>query len=178
LADDVAEIEPDFVLEKLIFPFETFLPFEATESQDGAANLTLLIPVRRRLDTHPMQLAVLPLYLDFETLGLTQERVRGRTIRAGRLPVGQKKLITDLAEQFFGRIACDVHSQPVGVKNPMVGINKNDRLGEAFKDGSVKSFWLCSQGQALDRLGLWQHTVRPSRKERIDATTDRCFCNE
>src|SRR6266849_6142132 len=57
-------------------------------AQDGAANLTLIIAVRRGLDMYPMQLAVLPLYLDFKTLGLTQQRVGGRTIRAGRLPVG------------------------------------------------------------------------------------------
>src|SRR5882672_1373394 len=85
-----------------------------------------------------MQLAVLAFYLDFQTLGLSQERMRGRTIGPGRVTVGQEKFITDLAEQFFGRVTGNFRGHAVGVKNPMVGAHQNDPLGEAFKDGSVE----------------------------------------
>src|SRR5439155_3625257 len=75
--DDVAEVLTDFVLEKFIFQFETFLPLETTECQNCAADFALFIPVRRRLDAHPMQLAVLAFYLDFKAFGLPQDRMRG-----------------------------------------------------------------------------------------------------
>src|SRR5213594_4218052 len=62
----------NFVLEKFIFPFEALLSLEATEYQNRAADFALAIPVRRRLDMHPMQLAILSLYFDFKTFSLSE----------------------------------------------------------------------------------------------------------
>src|SRR5258706_4753660 len=92
-ADDVAEVFPDFVQEKLIFPFEAFLPLETIEGQNRAGDFALIVTVRRRFDMHPMQLAVLPFYLHFKTFRLAQDRMGAGTVRLWRPTVPQETLI-------------------------------------------------------------------------------------
>ena len=161
LADDVTKVQPDFVLEELIFQLKTFLPLEATERQDGAGDFTAIIPVRRCLDAHPMQLAVLALYLDFKTLSLTQQRMRGRTTRLRRAAFRQEKFITDLAKQFFGRVARNLGGHRVGVEDSVVGVNQHDCLREAFENRAVEHFRLSVEARrkAFDNLRRLRHTA-------------------
>jgi len=168
LADDIAEVFPNFVLEEFVFPFETLLPFQATECQNSAVDLATIIPIRCRLDAHPMQLAVLPFYLDFETFGLLQDRMSRGTVRLGRAPFRQEKLVTNLAQQFFARVTGNFCRHSVGMKNPTVSADEHDGFREAFENCAVKSLWQCLKA----RRKVFSFPGRKHRQQQRDRRGD------
>jgi hypothetical protein len=111
-----------------------------------------------------MHLAVLSLYLNFETFGPSQDGMRRGTVRLGRAAFRQEKLITNLAEHFFASVTRDFCRHSVDVKNPTVSAHKHHGLRETFENSAIESLRLLGRSPRATRSpfgGLSAQQLRP-----------------